>query len=44
MEDKPVRKPVRRHYCRLQVWMTDYFREQLERALGVLGIEVPEYM
>ncbi len=26
------------------LWMTDYFREQLERTLGVLGIEVPDYM
>ena len=26
------------------LWMTDYFREQLERTLAVLGIEVPEYM
>jgi arginyl-tRNA synthetase len=26
------------------LWMTDYFRVQLERTLGVLGIEVPEYM
>jgi arginyl-tRNA synthetase len=26
------------------LWMTDYFREQLERTLGVLGIDVPEYM
>ncbi|HEV2199499.1 MAG TPA: arginine--tRNA ligase [Bryobacteraceae bacterium] len=26
------------------LWMTDYFRAQLERAMGVLGIEVPEYM
>jgi len=26
------------------LWMTDYFRGQLERTLGVLGIEVPEYM
>jgi arginyl-tRNA synthetase len=26
------------------LWMTDYFRSQLERTLGVLGIEVPEYM
>ncbi|MEQ1947919.1 MAG: arginine--tRNA ligase [Bryobacteraceae bacterium] len=26
------------------LWMTDYFRMQLERTLGVLGIEVPEYM
>jgi arginyl-tRNA synthetase len=26
------------------LWMTDYFRVQLERTLAVLGIEVPEYM
>jgi arginyl-tRNA synthetase len=26
------------------LWMTDYFRAQLERTLGVLGIDVPEYM
>jgi arginyl-tRNA synthetase len=26
------------------LWMTDYFRGQLEKTLGVLGIEVPEYM
>jgi len=26
------------------LWMTDYFRTQLERTLDVLGIEVPEYM
>ena len=26
------------------LWMTDYFRSQLERTLGVLGIEVPGYM
>ena len=26
------------------LWMTDYFQSQLERTLGVLGIEVPEYM
>lgn len=26
------------------LWMTGYFRAQLERTLGVLGIEVPEYM
>ena len=26
------------------LWVTDYFRAQLERTLGVLGIEVPEYM
>ena len=26
------------------LWMTDYFRSQLERTLDVLGIQVPEYM
>lgn len=26
------------------LWLTDYFRAQLERALATLGIEVPEYM
>ena len=26
------------------LWMTDYFRSQLESVLGVLGIQVPEYM
>ena len=26
------------------LWMTDYFRTQLETVLGVLGIHVPEYM
>ena len=26
------------------LWMTDYFRSQLEQTLDVLGIELPEYM
>ena len=26
------------------LWMTDYFRAQLERTLDVLGIQVPNYM
>jgi len=26
------------------LWMTDFFRAQLERTLGILGIEVPPYM
>jgi arginyl-tRNA synthetase len=26
------------------LWMTHYFRSQLERTLEVLGIEIPEYM
>jgi arginyl-tRNA synthetase len=26
------------------LWMTKYFLEELEKTLGVLGIEVPDYM
>jgi len=26
------------------LWMTDFFRSQLERTLGILGIVAPEYM
>jgi arginyl-tRNA synthetase len=26
------------------LWMTDFFRAQLENTLGILGIEVPEFM
>ena len=26
------------------LWMTEYFRAQLERMLGILGIAVPTYM
>ena len=33
--------PERRAFL---LWMTDYFRSQLERTLAVLGIEVPKYM
>jgi arginyl-tRNA synthetase len=33
--------PERRTFL---LWMTDYFRRQLERTLGILGIEVPPYM
>ncbi len=33
--------PERRTFL---LWLTDYFRRQLERTLSVLGIEVPEYM
>jgi arginyl-tRNA synthetase len=35
------RDPERRAFL---LWMTDYFRSQLEQTLAVLGIEVPEYM
>jgi arginyl-tRNA synthetase len=33
--------PERRAFL---LWMTDYFRAQLERTLDILGIEVPQYM
>ncbi|MFN7919928.1 MAG: arginine--tRNA ligase [Bryobacteraceae bacterium] len=36
-EQNPERKA-------LLLWLTDYFRRQLERTLGVLGIPVPQYM
>jgi len=26
------------------LWMTDFFRKQLERTAGVLGIQIPAYM
>jgi arginyl-tRNA synthetase len=26
------------------LWLTDYFRRQLEHTLGVLGISAPRYM
>ncbi len=26
------------------LWMTDFFRRQLERTGAILGIEIPEYM
>jgi arginyl-tRNA synthetase len=26
------------------LWMTDFFRQQLERTAGILGISIPEYM
>ena len=26
------------------LWMTDFFRRQLQRVAGILGIEIPEYM
>ena len=26
------------------LWMTDFFRRQLERTAGILGIQIPEYM
>ncbi len=40
----PVLSETDREKKTFLLWMTDYFRAQLERTLGVLGIEVPEYM
>jgi arginyl-tRNA synthetase len=33
--------PERRTFL---LWMTEYFRRQLESTLGILGITVPQYM
>jgi len=40
----PVLTEENREKRTFLLWMTDYFRAQLERTLGVLGIQVPEYM
>jgi arginyl-tRNA synthetase len=40
----PVLSESNREKKTFLLWMTDYFRAQLERTLAVLGIEVPEYM
>ena len=40
----PVLSESNREKKTFLLWMTEYFRVQLERTLGVLGIEVPEYM
>ncbi len=40
----PVLSETDRERKTFLLWMTDYFRSQLERTLRVLGIEVPEYM
>jgi arginyl-tRNA synthetase len=40
----PVLDEPNRERRTFLLWMTDYFRRQLERTLGILGIEVPEYM
>ena len=42
--DYPVLTEENREKRVFLLWMTTYFREQLERTLGVLGIAVPEYM
>jgi arginyl-tRNA synthetase len=40
----PVLTEENREKRTFLLWMTDYFRAQIERTLGVLGIAVPEYM
>ncbi|MEK7404621.1 MAG: arginine--tRNA ligase [Acidobacteriota bacterium] len=40
----PILTEERREKKVFLLWMTDYFRAQLERTLGILGIDVPEYM
>jgi arginyl-tRNA synthetase len=40
----PVLSETNREKRMFLLWMTDYFRTQLEWTLLVLGIEVPEYM
>jgi arginyl-tRNA synthetase len=40
----PVLSESNREKKTFLLWMTEYFRVQLERTLGVLGIDVPEYM
>jgi arginyl-tRNA synthetase len=40
----PVLSETDREKKTFLLWMTDYFRAQLERTLAVLGIEVPQYM
>ena len=43
-QDFPVVTETDKEKKTFLLWMTEYFRVQLERTLGVLGIEVPEYM
>ena len=40
----PVLQEADRERRMFLLWLTDYFRRQLERTLGILGIEVPNYM
>ena len=42
--DYPVLTEENREKRTFLLWMTDYFRKQLERTLGILGIAAPEYM
>jgi arginyl-tRNA synthetase len=40
----PVLQEPDRERRTFLLWLTDYFRRQLEATLGILGIEVPPYM
>ena len=40
----PVLQEENRQKRVFLLWMTDYFRKQLEGTLQILGIDVPEYM
>ncbi len=40
----PVIHEARREKKVFLLWMTDFFRRQLARTAGILGIQVPEYM
>ncbi|HZU26377.1 MAG TPA: arginine--tRNA ligase [Bryobacteraceae bacterium] len=40
----PVLQEENREKRTFLLWMTDYFRSQLQRTLGVLGMTAPEYM
>ncbi len=40
----PVLQEENREKRIFLLWMTDYFRKQLEGTLGILGIDVPDYM
>ena len=40
----PILSEVDREKKVFLLWMTDFFRAQLERVLGVLGIAVPDFM
>jgi arginyl-tRNA synthetase len=42
--DYPVLTEENRERRAFLLWMTTYFRAQLERTLAILGIAVPEYM
>jgi len=40
----PVIHEANREKKNFLLWMTDFFRRQIERTAGVLGIRIPEYM